>query len=176
MNDNSSAETPTGDQGRDDSAPQAFRTPEPPFVPEPMQAPPGQPPESFLGKRLARAREHYRLKVEALSRLTKLYDVHEGRGISPPSLTRYESGESTPGAREIRLLCEALALSPHWLLLGEIDAAGGSDIEQKLLAVLKDFVAERVTAAALQPVTEGTRWVQELDRASKLAEARKPSS
>lgn len=175
MNDNSSAESSNGDQDRNDSVPQAFRAPEPPFIPEPMRAPPGQAPESFLGKRLARAREHYRLKIEALSRLTKSYDVHEGRGISPPSLTRYESGESAPGAREIRLLCEALQVSPHWLVLGEIDAAGSSDTEQKLLAVLKDFVNERITAAAMQPQTEGAQWIQDLDRANKLAEARKPS-
>ncbi|WP_290644549.1 hypothetical protein, partial [Aquabacterium sp.] len=42
------------------------------FQPEPMQAPFGQAPESLLGKRLALARAHYGLNIEALSRLTKL--------------------------------------------------------------------------------------------------------
>lgn len=54
-----------------------------------MQAPPGHPPETLLGKRLAMARLHYDLNIEALARLTKAYDEQEGRGISPATLARY---------------------------------------------------------------------------------------
>jgi len=63
-------------------------------------------PESRLGDRVRYARSELKLNAEALSRLTKEYDL-QGTGLSPTSIARYESGESLPGARELRILCFA---------------------------------------------------------------------
>ncbi|MBX3619487.1 MAG: helix-turn-helix transcriptional regulator [Rhizobacter sp.] len=174
MNDLPANQTPDEARQQPAEAP-AFPMAEPRFIPEPMRATHGQPPESLLGKRLAKAREHYTLKVEALSRLTKSYDA-EGRGISPPSLARYESGESSPGARELRLLSEALEVSSHWLIFGETDVAGSSDAEQRLVSALKGFVSEQIGAAATREFDANSEWHRGLVRASRMAEARKPSS
>lgn len=81
------------------------------------------PPESGIGERIKEARKNLNISVEQLSDLTSRFD-HEARyvdgsGISTPSLYRYEKSERLPGARELRLLCEALKVSPNWLLLGE---------------------------------------------------------
>ena len=67
----------------------------------PMQAPVSDPPESRFGYRLKDARQQLGLSVEAFSRLCKVYDTHDGKGISPPTLGRYEANETLPGIREI---------------------------------------------------------------------------
>jgi transcriptional regulator with XRE-family HTH domain len=148
------------------------------FKPEPAHAQPGQPPESLLGKRVAKARAHFALNVEALSRLTKLYDTHEGRGISPPSLARYESGDTLPSAREVRLLCEALGVSAQWLIFGEIDTSGETQQEQALLAALAAFVAMKKDDARIGDgsVSDMLKWGKDQARAKKLQEARRPQS
>jgi transcriptional regulator with XRE-family HTH domain len=149
---------------------------EPSFVPTPMQAPAGQAPESLLGKRMAAARGHYSLNIEALSRLTKAYDEAEGRGISPATLARYESGESAPGAREIRLLCVALDVSAQWLIFGDVGTGGESQAEQALLSALKGVIAEeRMKSSDGGIVAVGiSQWSQAQTRAKRLGEARKP--
>lgn len=40
-------------------------------------------------------------------------------GISPPTLFRYESGESQPAADVIAKICRLYSVDPRWLLLGE---------------------------------------------------------
>lgn len=45
-------------------------------------------------------------------------DLHRITGISRSVLFGYEAGRTKPGAREIRLLCEALQVSPNKLLFG----------------------------------------------------------
>ncbi len=67
-------------------------------------------PEASLGKRLRRARKKKDLQITQLAEIT---------GISKSSLTRYESGERTPGATELRLLCDELAVSPQALIYGD---------------------------------------------------------
>lgn len=57
------------------------------------------------------------LNVEALSRLCREYDP-QSQGITRTTLLRYESGVVLPGARELRILCDALGVSADWLLLG----------------------------------------------------------
>lgn len=54
------------------------------------------------------------------------------------SIIRYEAGDSLPGARELRILCNALWVSPTWLLTGYVDAKDKeqSDIE----SALRDFI------------------------------------
>lgn len=45
-------------------------------------------------------------------------DLHRQTGISRPVLFGYEAGRTKPGARELRLLSEALGVSPNRLLFG----------------------------------------------------------
>lgn len=78
--------------------------------------------EEGIAERIKRARKALDLTVEDLSAATALFDVgdREGeRGVSVPTLYRYEANGTKPGARELRLLCFALNISPNMLLLGE---------------------------------------------------------
>lgn len=77
------------------------------------------PPEQGIGDRIRmkRAKIEGGLSVEDLSRVCKEFD-HEDKGISRLALSRYEAGKFMPGARELRILCDALGVSPNWLLLG----------------------------------------------------------
>lgn len=77
------------------------------------------PPENGVGERirLKRAEIADGLTVEDLSRVCKEFDP-EGKGISRLAISRYEAGKFIPGARELRILCDALGVSPNWLLLG----------------------------------------------------------
>jgi transcriptional regulator with XRE-family HTH domain len=45
-------------------------------------------------------------------------DLHRQTGISRPVLFGYENGRTKPGAKELRLLSEALGVSPNRLLFG----------------------------------------------------------
>lgn len=92
--------------------------------------------EAGIGKRIAYCRGQLdNLSVEALSRYTKNFDEN---GISRMSIIRYEAGDSLPGARELRILCNALWVSPTWLLTGYVDPKDKeqSDIE----TALRDFI------------------------------------
>ena len=108
-----------------------------------MPAKPLMPPESAIGDRIANARRQLGLSVEALARYTKHFDEPEKKGISAASLLRYESANSEPGARELRILCDALAIPPKWLIYGELDNAGEDSVEQGLLQALENYVLAR---------------------------------
>lgn len=83
---------------------------------EPM---PAVPAESGIGARIAYCRGQLNnLPIEALARYTKYFDAD---GISRQSLLRYEAGESMPGAREMRILCDALWVPAGWLLFGSVE-------------------------------------------------------
>lgn len=154
-----------------------------PFMPPPVRAEPGAAPEDLLGRRVALARAHYKLSAEALSRLSKLIDKAGGRGVSPPSISRYESGESLPGARELRLLCESLAVSPEWLLYGEppqprIDL---NDDERALVLAVRGM-AKRAAKATVNdfeiggsPVSSIIEFQRQAERVRLLTDARKPT-
>lgn len=45
-------------------------------------------------------------------------DLHRTTGISRSVLLGYENGRTKPGAKEIRLLCDALKVSPNRLIYG----------------------------------------------------------
>jgi len=70
-----------------------------------------------IGQRLLEARNGLGLSQQALHTRTKLHDS-EGLGISRAVLSLYETGVNKPGAREIRILCETLKITPNWLLFG----------------------------------------------------------
>lgn len=74
-------------------------------------------PERGLGDRLREVREKAGLSQLGLSELTKKLDP-EGKGISRTVLTGYERGNFLPGTRELRVLHDALGLTPNFLVLG----------------------------------------------------------
>lgn len=72
-------------------------------------------PEDGIGLRIKEAREAKGISQTVLANQTKIVDPkHEG--ISRTVIIGYEAGTYKPGAREIRILCEALGVSPNWLL------------------------------------------------------------
>lgn len=70
-----------------------------------------------IGRRLVEARMGLGLSQQAVHTRTKLNDP-EGVGVSRAVLSLYETGVNKPGAREIRILCETLKVTPNWLLYG----------------------------------------------------------
>lgn len=70
-----------------------------------------------IGQRILLARNGLGWSQQALHAHTKLSDK-DGLGISRAVLSLYETGVNKPGSREIRLLCEALKITPNWLLFG----------------------------------------------------------
>lgn len=74
-------------------------------------------PENTIGVRLRAAREARGLSQTALATRTKLADG-TGKGVARTVLVGYEAGTFRPGAREIRLICQALSITPNWLILG----------------------------------------------------------
>lgn len=65
--------------------------------------------EDGIGIRLKAARE-----AKGLSQS----DLHNKTGLSRTVLINYEAGRHKPGARELRLLCDALEVSPNLLIYG----------------------------------------------------------
>jgi len=74
-------------------------------------------PENTIGVRLRAAREARGLSQTALAARTKMIDS-TGKGVARTVLVGYEGGAFRPGAREIRLICQALSITPNWLILG----------------------------------------------------------
>lgn len=65
--------------------------------------------EDGIGIRLKTARE-----AKGLSQS----DLHNKTGLSRTVLINYEAGRHKPGTRELRLLCDALEVSPNHLIYG----------------------------------------------------------
>lgn len=65
--------------------------------------------EDGIGIRLKAARE-----LKGLSQS----DLHNKTGLSRTVLINYEAGRHKPGARELRLICDALEISPNYLIYG----------------------------------------------------------
>lgn len=114
-------------------------------------------PESELGVRLHEARARLNLSQEGLSRRTKEFDS-EKQGISRTVLTGYEKGKFKPGTRELRILYQALGVSPNWLILGlndptrsrvYVDAFGSEEMfESELLKALKKLDSDSLNGVA----------------------------
>ncbi|MEK8087004.1 helix-turn-helix transcriptional regulator [Aquabacterium sp. A3] len=75
-------------------------------------------PEEELGARIQAAREDKRLTQGELADLTKGLDP-ENKGISRAVVSLYEAGTNRPSPRELRLLCEALRVTPNFLIYGD---------------------------------------------------------
>lgn len=142
-----------------------------------MPAEPNAAPESRLGERVRFARNDLKLNIEALSRLTKEYDA-QGSGLSPTSIARYESGESLPGTREFRILCESLDVPLTWLLYGDPTEDAKvpklTDGEKNVLIGLRSMMAEDKDDFSVEQPPHQRDWLKVEIRNAKLARARKP--
>lgn len=136
--------------------------------------------ETSIPKRIAYCRGQLdNLSVEALARYTKYFDPV---GISKASIVRYEGGDSFPGARELRILCDALWVSPDWLLLGSLDTNLQSPATTVLIDALTDFVQgvsdktnEGFIFAAASDLRKANKK-QEIEKRQRwIDEARKPA-
>ena len=85
-------------------------------------------PEDGIGDRIRSARDARGLSQTALAARTKMVDP-AGKGVARTVLVGYESGNFRPGAREIRLICQALSVTPNWLILGNEVASGQASME-----------------------------------------------
>ena len=76
-----------------------------------------------IGERIQKKRKALDLSAEELVLLIASYDFSttnsNEKGISLPTIYRYEKGEREPASREIKLLCCALNVSSDWLIFGE---------------------------------------------------------
>lgn len=59
-----------------------------------------------------------RLTQGELATLTASLDADE-KGLSRAVISLYESGKNRPSPKEIRLLCEALKITPNYLIYGD---------------------------------------------------------
>lgn len=75
-------------------------------------------PEEKLGARLQETRESMRMTQGDLAVLTASLDAEE-KGISRAVISLYEKGKNRPSPREMRLLCEALKITPNYLIYGD---------------------------------------------------------
>lgn len=102
-------------------------------------------PESSIGDRIRAAREARGLSQTALAGRTKMADS-TGKGVARTVLVGYESGNFRPGAREIRLICQALSVTPNWLILGAEAANNQASME---LVRQRDWIAAVRLAMAI---------------------------
>lgn len=137
---------------------------------------PATPPEAGIAKRIAYCRGQLdNLSVEALARYSKNFDKD---GVSRMSIIRYESGDNTPGARELRILCDALWVPPNWLLFGKVDSDATRHAGNDLLDALAAYIYSTAGSSELRDIskmlTQGKEKQEIADRQRWIDEARKP--
>lgn len=71
-----------------------------------------------IGARIRQARDRRGWTQVVVSHRTRSIDT-EGKGVARTVIVGYEAGTHKPGAREIKLLCEVLQVTPNWLLFGQ---------------------------------------------------------
>lgn len=129
------------------------------------------PPENGIGERirLKRAELGNGLTVEDLSRVCKEFD-QEGQGISRLAISRYEAGRFIPGARELRILCEALGVSPNWLLLGT-ESERWPESTFKMVEAMDAWVRERAKTGDLSDMLAGHVGSNDMVRLERIQKA-----
>lgn len=75
-----------------------------------------------VAERLRIAREQRGLTQAGVAGRAKMADP-SGKGISRTAIIAYEQGTSSPGLRELKLLCDVLRVTPNWLVYGSDAAA-----------------------------------------------------
>lgn len=116
----------------------------------PLEGPEGasvEVPEDGIGGRIRATREARGLSQTDVSNMSKELDPAR-KGVSRTVLVGYEAGQFRPGAREIRILCETLNVTPNWLIYGDDDFAGGT-AQTSMEALRKNglFAAMRLALA-----------------------------
>lgn len=114
-----------------------------------------QAPEDQIGARIAERRLSKNLTHDGLAKLTRLFDAPESSksGISRTTIRGYEVGMYKPGTREIRLLSQALEVSPTWLIFGNsgedrADAPSpGASAAQEQTGLQKALIAGKLLLA-----------------------------
>ena len=92
--------------------------------------------EDGIGIRLKAARE-----IKGFSQS----DLHRITGLSRMVISKYEAGQNKPGTRELRLLCDALEVSPNHLIYGtEEPHSRTSGLADTLLNMGKGAIAPAV--------------------------------
>ncbi|MCX7279319.1 MAG: helix-turn-helix transcriptional regulator [Burkholderiales bacterium] len=104
--------------------------------------------------RIKQARDERGFTQGAVANRTKMFDPDK-RGISRTALIGYEQGTSNPGLREIRLLCEVLAVTPNWLIFGTDSAVGVSHTASELLKRQSSQLAVVLRTALALTVLKG---------------------
>lgn len=107
-------------------------------------------PEDGIGERIRAAREGRGFSQTALAARTKSVDP-AGKGVARTVVVGYEAGNFRPGAREIRLLCEALSVSPNWLILGAEGTTAQASMEMVRRRDWKAAVRLAMAIAILKP-------------------------
>lgn len=146
---------------------------------KPLPAHAGSPPESRIGERITFARNELTLSVEGFSRYSRNFDPPDNRGIPATTLLRYEKGDSLPGARELRILCQTLNVPSRWILFGELENAGKDQAEQQLLAAMDHYVRVKTSELRLesgQNLREIFDPYSESNRLKWIEEARRPAA
>lgn len=59
-----------------------------------------------------------RIKAAREAKNFSQIDMHNKTGLSRTVLINYEAGRHKPGSREIKLICDALQISPNYLIYG----------------------------------------------------------
>lgn len=99
-----------------------------------------------------------RLKAARKGKLTQ-GDLSEATGISQNAICNYENGKRRPNASRLQSICEALGVSPNWLLTGEgpmtLKEEEDEEAEQKPLKKLTPTSA----AFALDGVEDGSEMI-----------------
>ena len=89
-------------------------------------------PEDGIGGRIRSARESRGFSQTAVAVRSKLVDPNK-RGVARTVLVGYESGQFKPGAREIRILCEVLSITPNWLIYGDDSAFEAEQVSMEVV-------------------------------------------
>lgn len=90
-------------------------------------------PEDTIGRRIREKRSECSLNVSQLAELTKGVS-DDGKGLSRAVISGYEKGEYKPGTRELRILCDALEVSPNWLIYGKDATSDQADTIKRVLS------------------------------------------
>ena len=101
-----------------------------------------------IGKRISDARNGLGWSQSVLHVQTKMADS-ERVGISRAVLSLYETGTNKPGAREVRILCEALKVSPNWLFYGSESNALATEPSSNFLRGSDVDISARLAFAML---------------------------
>lgn len=121
-----------------------------------------------VGLRIVEARSGLGLSQASLHTRTRLADPMK-KGVSRAVLSLYETGVNKPGAREIRLLCDTLKVTPNWLLYGTESPASTMQPAQDFLRGndLRVSLAVALAVMSLAPVDRETMKTLALSLAEK---------